>query len=407
MRSQLARRGTIKRRDVAVIAVWAFVIAAAAGQVAGAFLRPPGERLTDLNVYWGAVRLMLRGGDLYGFSGHDGAPFTYPPFAGLLFVTIAVFPEVVIQVLWTAVTLIAVVFAGCLLRDAVVGRTGTLPALPVVCLLLFLSAPVSSNIRFGQISFFLGVLVLIDCLDTVPARYRGVATGVATAIKLTPAIFIAYWCVSGQWRKAITASAAFLASTALAWLILPAESIRFWFTEIWSVDRIGNIVTTGNQSLNAVLLRFDVADDARTLAVGGLGLLVVGIAFYRAVRASRRGWNLAAAVIVGAAGLVVSPVSWTHHQIWLVFAALCVVSAHRKYNIAWSVSVAFLMIAPVTSVGGDLLGDAVAGNLRFGLAVAVACFVPLRDTRRSTGTVERTAPLQPGAVTAALDRTAP
>ncbi|MFV2109305.1 glycosyltransferase 87 family protein [Micromonospora sp. LOL_015] len=383
------------------------VIAAAAGQVAGAFLRLPGERLTDLNVYWGAVRLMLHGGELYEFSGHNEAPFTYPPFAGLLFVTIAIFPEAVIQVLWTAATLTAVVFAGCLLRNAVAGRIAILPALPIVCLLLFLSAPVSSNIRFGQISFVLGVLVLIDCLDIVPIRYRGVATGVASAIKLTPAIFIAYWCVSGQWRKAVTACVAFLTSTALAWLILPAESIRFWFTEIWSVDRIGNIVSIGNQSLNAVLLRFDVADDARTLVVGGLGLLVVGLAFYRAVRASRRGWNLAAAVIVGAAGLVISPVSWTHHQIWLVFAALCAVSVNRKYNAAWSMLVAFMMIAPVTSVGGDLLGDAVVGNLRFGLAVAVACFVPLQDARRTTGTGERTAPRQPGAVTAVLDRTTP
>jgi len=249
------------------------------------------------------------------------------------------------------------------------------PRVPVVALLLFSSTPVSSNIRFGQVSVALVVLVLVDCLDVTPARYRGVATGIAAAIKLTPMIFVAYWWFSGQRRTAVNAVAAFSTCTALAWLALPHESFRFWFTEIWNVDRVGHIATGGNQSLNAALLRLGLSDSRRMVLAVVIGLAIVMVAMVRASRAYRNREPFAAAVIIGAAGLVFSPVSWTHHQVWLLLAGLLAVGG-RRGTIVWFGLVTALMVLPIMALGAGLPTEVLTGNARLLLAVAVACVVP-------------------------------
>lgn len=368
-------RGSRSRHLVSV-GLWAAVALVAALQVAGALNRPVRDRLADLHVYWGSVRMLLDGESLYDFAAWNEAPFTYPPFAGLLLAPLALFAEDPLRILWTTLTLGIVIGLAALVQRAD-GLRLIKPALrvPVVVLLLFSSAPVSSNLRFGQVSVALVVLVLIDCLDVMPARYRGAATGIAAAIKLTPMIFVLYWWFSGQRRTAVNAVAAFSACTTLAWLVLPDESLRFWFTEIWNVDRVGNIATGGNQSLNAALLRLELSDTWRMVLAGVLGLAIVAVALVRASRAYRNREPFAAAVVIGAAGLVFSPVSWTHHQVWLVLAGLLAVGG-RRGTIVWFGLVTALMVLPITSLGVGLPTEILTGNARLLLAVAVACAVP-------------------------------
>ena len=368
-------RGSRSRRLV-IVGLWAAVALVAALQVVGALNRPARDRLADLHVYWGSVRMLLDGDSLYDFAAWNDAPFTYPPFAGLLLTPLALLAEDPLRILWTTATLGIVIGLAALVQRAD-GLRLVKPALrvPVVALLLFSSAPVSSNLRFGQVSVALVVLVLVDCLDVTPARYRGVATGIAAAIKLTPMIFVAYWWTSGQRRTAVNAVAAFSACTALAWLALPHESLRFWFNEIWNVDRVGNIATGGNQSLNAALLRLDLSDTWRMVLAVVIGLAIVIVALVRASRAYRNREPFAATVIIGAAGLVFSPVSWTHHQFWLLLAGLLAVGG-RRGTIVWFGLVTALMVLPITSLGAGLPIEVLTGNARLLLAVAVACVVP-------------------------------
>lgn len=359
-------------------AAWIVAMVVAAAQCWAAFARPLHDRLADLHVYVGSVSLLREGGSLYDFAAEPtGAPFTYPPFAGLLFLPLTLVSEPALRVVWTTATVMVIA-----LIAVVVARAADPHLLParlaaaVLTAVLFASAPASSNLRFGQVSVFLALLVLVDCLRLVPERFAGIATGFAGAVKLTPLIFIPYLWFTGRRRAALTAAATFGGCALLAWLVLPGESARFWLTEIWNVDRVGNISTGGNQSLNGMLLRLAVPDTARTALVGVIGLAVAVWALVRAVRADRAGAPLAGAVVVGAASLVVSPVSWTHHQIWLVLAAWVAVSASAARNAAWSGLVVALMALPVTSVGAHLPGGVVWGNARLLLALAIACAVP-------------------------------
>jgi alpha-1,2-mannosyltransferase len=271
-------------------------------------------RLSDLGVYTGAVDGLLHGASLYDFITAGNAPFTYPPFAGLVFLPLADLPAFPLQLAWTLAT-IATVAALALLP----GRRAHAPA---YALILVLSAPVSSDLKYGQVSIFLAALVAADVLALRHSRWQGVLIGLAAAIKLTPLIFIAMLWFAGRRRAAITATTTFAACGALAALALPADSWRFWTTEVSHVSRLGYITSVGNQSLNGALMRFDLAAPVRSAIVLLLGGAVAALALHRAARLGRGGDWLSALVVVGAASVVLSPVSWTHHQVWLVLAVL-------------------------------------------------------------------------------------
>ncbi|HET6213620.1 MAG TPA: glycosyltransferase 87 family protein [Micromonosporaceae bacterium] len=341
-------------------------------------------------MYVGSVRDLAADGSLYDYAfPPTGAPFTYPPFAGLLLSPLAPLNLDVVMVSWMVATVVGVVTLAVLLAK-VPGLPDVLPPAlraPAVALLLFLSSPIGSNLRFGQISFFVVLAVLVDCLRIVPPRYAGVATGIAAAVKLTPLIFIPYFWISGQRRAAVAATGTFAVCTGLAWAILPGDSARFWGTELFDVDGMGFIAIGGNQSLNGAMLRLHHPDAARTAVLATVGVAIVVLALIRAARAWRNNQPLAAAVMVGAAGLVFSPVSWTHHQLWLVFAALVPVSRRRSWNLGWAALVSAIMILPVTSVGASLPGGVVFGNAHLLLAVAVATVVPFFGSRLRSCTV--------------------
>jgi alpha-1,2-mannosyltransferase len=312
--------------------------------------RPAQTRLTDLSVYLGAVTGLRDGTSLYDFIRGD-APFTYPPFAGLLFLPLTIPPVIVVQAGWTQATLAAVV---------AIARMATRTDVPLVALLLVLSAPVVSDLRFGQVSLFLAAMILCDAVRR-PGRTQGVLIGIAAAVKLTPLIFIPMlWC-GGRRRAAVPAAATFLACGAAAAVVLPADSWRFWTTEIRDVDRIGAIASVGNQSLNGALLRTEIPSPVRSAAVLLLGGLIVLLALRRAARADN--W-FSATVVVGAASIVFSPVSWTHHQVWLALAVLLPIRPAYRWGAGT------VMVLPATAVVADA---------RLVLAVAVAAVLPLNQ----------------------------
>ncbi len=378
-------RAQVPARRSAALVLWAAAAAAAALQVGSSLARPLYDRLADLHVYWGSVRMLADGRSLYDFAAGNGDPFTYPPFAGIAFMPLAYLPESQLRILWTAATILAVAFVAATTTKSDAARhLPTTLLVPLAALLLFVSAPVSSNIRFGQVSLLLAAMVMLDALEIAPPKLQGISTGIAAAIKLTPAIFIVHLWVAGRRRAAVSALGTAVSCTILAWVALPQDSHRFWFVEIYNLNRIGDISVTANQSLQGVLLRLAVPDPWRALIAAALGIVIVVLALARASRAYRAGNRFAAVVIVGAAGLIFSPVSWAHHQIWLVLAAFVAVSHRRAINLAWSAVVVLLVVLPVASVAKSLPTAVITGNARFLLAIAVACVVPV-ITMRGTG----------------------
>jgi len=358
--------GSVRR----AVAMWLPAAAVGAVEAYAALSRPAGGRLTDLGVYLGATRGLRGGASLYDFvSGH--APFTYPPFAGLLFAPLTYLATLPVQVAWTLGTLLAVVVLSVLVTRAAGGPFRG--AAPVVAAVLVASAPVSSDIKYGQVSIALATLVVVDALALRRTRAHGLLTGLAAAVKLTPLIFIPMLWLAGRRRAAALAAGTFAACGVLGWAVLPGDSWRFWATEMWDVHRLGFITSVGNQSLDGALMRAGIAEPGRSVPVVAVVAVVAVLALRRAAYLARAGDLLSALTVVGAASIVVSPVSWTHHQVWLVFAALLPVAGSARARVAWIAVVLGVTVLPVTA-----LGPPVWSNARLILAVAVACVFPLR-----------------------------
>lgn len=342
-------------------------------------LRPP---LYDLAIYIGAIKGQRYGASLYDYVNDGGFPFTYPPFAGIVMYPVGVLPLRAVEIGWTLATLVAVFAIAWILTSARPPLLRRLPErlqLPLVCLALTGSVAFASNIKSGQVSLFLVLLVLLDAFDKTPSRLRGVCTGLAVAIKLTPAAFIPFLWFAGHRRAALVATGTSIGATALTFAVSPEDSMRFWSTEVWNTARIGNLAWYGNQSLNGVALRlgFDSGVAKAMLALVCLAVMVV--AYARATTLAREGEILLAVAVVGAMSIVVSPISWKHHQLWLVLAVFALVGTALRAQIGWA-AVALLLVVIPSQIWRDLAPipalQHLTGNMQAFLALAIAALVP-------------------------------
>lgn len=370
------------RPAVRRLAVAAFAIAASVSCVL--VLRSPADDLlADLQVYWGAVRWVAHGLPLYEFRADNGDPFTYPPFASLLLAPIGRLPFVAAEIVWTVISLAAIVALARLVTvKALAAPAAARPAVTwLVALGVLVSAPGQSNVHFGQVSLLLVLACLADGLGVTGPRWRGVLIGVAAAVKLTPLLFIAYLLVSGQRRAAARAGTAFAAATALAWLLDAADSREFWTSAVFATDRIGDITALGNQSVNGMLLRAGLPTTVvftTWLATAGA---LVAAAVWRARRLHRDGQEGHAIVLVGCATIAASPVSWTHHQFWTLIAAmLLMASTGTTRRVAGAVLLVLMTLnvgTIIAAVGAPTPGAGyLADNIR-ALATCLVCTTAL------------------------------
>ncbi|MGY1698580.1 glycosyltransferase 87 family protein [Geodermatophilus sp. SYSU D00766] len=289
----------------------------------------PWHDFFDLRVYRGAVASWLEGRPLYDYTyGRSPYGFTYPTFAALLVLPMALVPYPVVAT--GHVLLNAAVLVGLTrwLATPLARRHGwPLPwawlfALPLV----FVVEPVRETIGFGQVNLLLMALVLADVAALRRgSRWAGVGIGLAAAVKLTPALFVVWLLLTRRWRAAGVAVATAAGATLLALAVAPATSWRFWTQTLWQTERVGALDKTSNQSLLGALARLTDPAEPPRLLWAVLAAVALALVLTRAVRATRAGDDLAGVALTGLAACLVSPVSWSHHLVWLVPALVVLV----------------------------------------------------------------------------------
>ena len=193
-----------------------------------------------------------------------------------------------------------------------------------------LTEPITETFSFGQVNILLTALVVVDILWLSPSRGRGVLTGIAMAIKLTPAVFLAVFFVRREWRAFFSALGAFLAAGLLAFACNPHSSIQYWSDTLRDSNRIGGLAYSSNQSLRGFFSRLapEHAEKLWLVAV----LLVIALVWFTMERLSQE--NQAVLMLLAASvSLLCSPVSWSHHFTWLVLAGVLLV-ARRHWGFA-------------------------------------------------------------------------
>ena len=213
----------------AAIVVWAFIGFYLAHWGAGWAL--------DLRVYRAAGHSLYDHGAPYSslFTA-SRLPFTYPPFALLVLSPLSLGPLAVIKGLWwlcNGLALIGLLYLVIVTALGVSRRPALILAAAGAAVGTLAREPLRSNLDYGQINLLLMALVVVD-VARVKGRARGLLIGVAAAIKLTPLVYLAYFVVNRDRRSAVRGAGCFVAATALAWLIVPSDSTRYWFHEAFS-----------------------------------------------------------------------------------------------------------------------------------------------------------------------------
>ncbi|OBJ01716.1 hypothetical protein A5660_01885 [Mycobacterium alsense] len=297
----------------------------------------------DALVYRAGGHALLAGHPLYapdfGAVNHSpgGLPFTYPPFAALLFVPLAIVPAgaaiaaLVVLNAAACAGLFGILLAAARNRwDRLRGRRWlTAPAsaraatVALAAAMVFaLSTPVQGNFTYGQLDLILAAAVALDVLAPSTPWPRGLLVGLAAAVKLTPAVFIGYFLVTRQWR-ALAVSLGAAASAVLAgWLVAPSDTVRYFTETAFDPARIGQLRFASNQSLRGVIERIPALDPVRGPVAAGATLAVLALAVVAIAVTRRSGDTVAALLSAAFIGLLCSPVSWGHHWLWLSAAAV-------------------------------------------------------------------------------------
>lgn len=317
----------------------------------------------DLDVYVRAARAVLTGDSLYP-PATDVFPFTYPPFAALVLLPLGLAPAAA-PWLMSAASIVALartcfLFAGTAV--SVLPHLSRRARAAAIFTVLMCLEPTVETLRLGQVSLLLLWLVSEDLLGR-QRFFTGVFTGLATAIKIVPGVFLLFLAGVGRTRAAVVGAATAVGATVLAALWSPSNSATFWFDELVRTTRVGEVQLVSNQSLFGAWIRFTGADVSGTwwwrliMVLVLVGLLAVAVWIWRS------GDVLLGFGVAGLAQLFASPVSWSHH--WVLLFPLLVGLANR-----WSVvAVRVPLVIAVVVLASRLLWRAPhGGGAEFDLA---------------------------------------
>jgi alpha-1,2-mannosyltransferase len=267
-----------------------------------------------------------------------GNPFTYPPFAAGIFAAASFLTLAALQWGMTALSLGALIAAIWMTMDSsgVPKSRIRTAAVVAVCAVALWTEPVQSNFGLGQVNLMLMAAIIWD-LRPAGARggkagqaggpgrwWTGAATGIAAGIKLTPLIFIPYLLVTRRFRQAAVAAAAFAATAGIGFAVMPGASVAYWRSGLF--DRAnGNphanleffFASAWNQSLRGVLSR---VMQYAPLAAGPwliAALLTAVVGILSAAWLHRDGFPMLGLATCALTGLLISPISWLHHWVWV------------------------------------------------------------------------------------------
>lgn len=310
-------------------------------RLAWTYLVPNGANFVDLHVYVGGAGMLDHPGTLYDYVYADQTPdfplpFTYPPFAAIVFYPLHLLPFGLVAFAWQ-LGLFAALYGvvrmsqRLLAAGAAPAATSGVGAGPAATsgaggdhrtAMLWTAVgiwiePLRSTFDYGQINVLL-VLAVLYAVYSTRWWVSGLLVGLAAGVKLTPAVAGLYFLGARRWAAVVFSAVVFFATVGISWLIIGGET-RYYFTELLGdASRVGPIGTSFNQSWRGGISRI-LGHDAGygPLVLAGIAVTaVLAVLAWRAIGGASD--RLGAIVVVQLFGLLLSPISWTHHWVWLI-----------------------------------------------------------------------------------------
>jgi len=299
-------------------------------RLAWTYLVPNGANFVDLHVYVGGAGMLDHPGALYDYVYADQTPdfplpFTYPPFAAIVFYPLHLLPFGLVAFAWQlgifaalyGVVLISQRLLGSGAASAATSSGGDHRTAMLWTAVGIWTEPLRSTFDYGQINVLL-VLAVLYAVYSTRWWVSGLLVGLAAGVKLTPAASGLYFVGARRWAAVVFSAVVFIGTVGISWLIIGDET-RFYFTKLLGdASRVGPIGTSFNQSWRGGISRI-LGHDAgyEPLVLAGIAVTaVLAVLAWRAIGGASD--RLGAILVVQLFGLLLSPISWTHHWVWLI-----------------------------------------------------------------------------------------
>lgn len=297
------------------------LILSIAARLAWTYLVPNGANFVDLHVYVGGAAELDGPGTLYDYVYGDQTPdfplpFTYPPFAAVVFFPLHLLPFGVVAFLWQLGT-IAALYGVVRMSQRLLAPSPDRRVAMLWTAVGIWTEPLRSTFDYGQVNVLL-VLAILYAVYSSRWWLSGLLVGLAAGVKLTPAVAGLYFVGARRWAAVLFSAVVFVLTIGVSAFLVSGQT-RFYFTQLLGdADRVGPVGTSFNQSWRGGISRI-LGYDAGfgPLVLIGIALTAVLAVFaWRAIGGAND--RLGAIVIVQLFGLLLSPISWTHHWVWLL-----------------------------------------------------------------------------------------
>ena len=312
-----------------------------------------GWGFVDLGIYRDGGEAVLRGAHLYDLRFPGALAFTYPPLAALLFTLLTPLSIGMLEPLVTGASLILLplmLFFALRLSplDASWSRDRAIRLALLASAVAVWLEPVWTTLRYGQVDLLIGALIFYDLSRREDSRLKGAGIGLAVALKLTPAIFVVYLLLTRRVRAAVVSLSVFLAAIALGFALVPGDSNVYWGGAFLDSSRVGRIENAANQSLHGAYARVLHSLNIELLWLCTVAVLALA-GLTLAILAGRRGDDARGVSLCALTGLLVSPISWSHHWVLAVPALMlfALEAARRRSRGALAAAAAVAILALV------------------------------------------------------------
>ncbi|WIM68675.1 glycosyltransferase family 87 protein [Corynebacterium breve] len=336
----------------------------------------------DMIIYREGARAFFSGGEVYSqpmYAGDLALPFIYPPFGALVLAPLT--PSFIsddmagnIMIVISDVLLLAClyyIFKHLLPKAGQWERWAVIVVAWVVGMMI---EPVVLNQGFAQINMVIMGLVFLDLVPRKRRLPRGFWIGIAAAIKITPLAMCLVFLLRKEFRAIFVTAASAVGATLVAAAVRWDATVEYFSTTLLGMNS-GNEFGVdssyqSNSSIKGVLMRFAESQeqlDTHSSLVNILWLILslttIGLGGWLMWALLRREMVLDAILVNSLIMLLISPVSWSHHWVWLALilpvATWRIFTLFRNNDTALSAIVALWAVLVLTNPPKWWFGDAI------------------------------------------------
>ena len=302
----------------------------------------------DMVVYREGVKAFLEHRSVYSApmpAGDIQLPFIYPPFGALAMVPLTAFDAIdhtlagnIMVILSDLLVLVCLYFV---FRAVLKKPEFLLPVTAITWAIVLHFEPVDLNNNYAQINIVVMALVILDLVPRKQFPPQGILIGVAAAIKITPLAMLLYFLVRREWKQIATALLSAVAATLLAAAFRWEAFVEFFSSTLLDMGSgrdfgVGTDYQSNSSIKGAIQRMYPSTEsmEANGLTIGlawiAASLIVIVVAAWLIKRLCEKHLLVDAQLVTALTVLLISPVSWSHHWVWLTL--IIPVFAYR----AWS-----------------------------------------------------------------------